>query len=214
MSARIAWPDMLWMPSPNRYTGRGYAAVELLVIHYTAGKGDERGVGRVFASPARKASAHFGIGRAGGIAQYVALDDAAWHAGDGLIPSSADLDKGDVPLNLAVGNVNRRSVGIEICNRGWASKGANPRVTARHRNPGCRSTSWESFSPAQYLSLRTLVAPLRERFPAMRFVTGHEDVTHRKTDPGPAFDWNVLRGFGLTRVIYDFAADVWRTEAL
>lgn len=211
----ITWPDLLWLPSPNHYRGRNGFPVELLVMHYTAGRGDERGTGRVFASPSRNASAHFGIGRSGGLAQYVALDDAAWHAGDGKAPTAEQLDEhGTVPLSMAREQINRRSVGIEICNRGWAPGGANPRVEARHRNPGCRSKSWESFSPEQYVSLRRLVAPLRERFPTMRYVLGHEDVTFQKTDPGPAFDWSELRGFGLTRVTYDFAAHDWRTEAL
>lgn len=209
-----AWPAVAWIPSPNYYRGRRGTEPEVLVIHYTAGKGEERAVGRVFASADRKASAHFSLGRGGGIVQHVALDDAAWHAGDGLLPSPADLDSGPTALSLGCVNINRRSIGVELCNRGWAPGGANPRFAARHRNPGCRPRSWESFSAPQYDSLRSLAAPLRERFPTMRFVTGHEDVTHRKTDPGPAFDWNVLRGFGLTRVFYDFESDVWRTEAL
>ncbi|MBK6920585.1 MAG: N-acetylmuramoyl-L-alanine amidase [Deltaproteobacteria bacterium] len=188
------------------------------MIHYTAGRGDVRGVGRVFRS--RPASATFAVDRAGDIGQYVAAEDAAWHAGDGLLPSAADFDAFEgrpVPLIAGVGDINRRSVGIELCNRGWAPGGSNPYVTARHRNPAARSTSWESYTKAQYQGLRSLIPPLLRRFPRLRYVTGHEDVTHRDTigrpggkqDPGPAFDWQQLAGFGLDRVWYDFDARAW-----
>lgn len=223
---------MVWAPSPNHYRGRSRYTVDLLVIHYTAGKGDERTTARVFASPRREASAHFCIGRGGGVAQCVDVDDAAWHAGDGghaRAPTVEQLDDvgvgglvplAQVPMRPKVNNL--RSIGIELCNRGWAPRGPGAYVAGTHRNPACGSTSWESYAEPQLATLVTVVKCLRERFPTMRYVTGHEDVTHQdtlgkpgaKVDPGPAFPWSCLAGLGLRRVAYDFTAHGWRVEEL
>lgn len=46
-----------------------------------------------------------------------------------------------------------------------------------------------SFDDAQYQRLCELIAVLRARYPISE-VTGHSDIAPgRKTDPGPAFDW-------------------------
>lgn len=234
----IEWPELAWLPSPNFVLGRTGYPVEVLVLHYSAGRGGVRGLARVFAARSRNASSHFGIDRDGSIGQFVSLADTAWHAGDGKLPGARDFDafrmnlpsaqayantpQRAVPLSFGFGKLNARSVGVELCNRGWARGGANPRFEGRHRNPAALSTSWESYSAPQLAALRSLVVPLCKRFPQLRYVCGHEDVTHRDTlgepggklDPGPAFDWHVLRGLGLVRVFYDFKAQAWQQEVL
>ncbi len=53
----------------------------------------------------------------------------------------------------------------------------------------------EAYTAAQYRGLAQLVTALRDRYPSIAgdAITGHSDIAPgRKTDPGPAFDWQQL----------------------
>lgn len=167
-------------------------------------------------------SAHFAVGRDGSKVQCVPLTKAAWHAGDGTLPR-----EGIGPLGSSLprrrGALNCRSIGIEICNVGWAVEAfkldrQHIEAGLHHRNPACRSTKWEGYRAAQIHTLRYLVARLRHHVPTLRYVTGHEDVTHAgvtgkgaKTDPGPAFPWEAIEwgAHGFQRIVYDFRLKAW-----
>jgi N-acetyl-anhydromuramyl-L-alanine amidase AmpD len=206
-------------------------------MHYTAGKGEPRSVARLFAMPRVERSAHLIVGRDPVVAQCVDLDDAAFHAGDGgrsRFPRAAQIDACEfVPLGAVphmAREVNCRSVGIEVCNRGWAPRGRNPYVTARHANPASRSTSWESFNVEQLDAIAETVSTLLMLRPTIRFVTAHEDVTNQytlgdnpsteaiektpggKTDIGAVFPWEVLPS-KLIRVRFDYERIGWTREA-
>lgn len=50
-----------------------------------------------------------------------------------------------------------------------------------------------TFEPSQYETLASLCSAIAERYP-INAVTGHEDIAPgRKLDPGPGFDWTLLR---------------------
>src|SRR5690606_23711062 len=160
---------------------------------------------RGLAKPGRKASVHFGIGRDGSKAQGVGLNDTAWDCGDGMLHPD-----GVGPFMLRVPRaLTRRVVSVELSNLGYAITKANLEpheiFTGRHRNPASRSTKWEAYPGIQIDSLRTLASLLRMVKPSLRFVCGHEDVTHRytrgeagaKVDPGPAFPWHAIGWEGL-----------------
>jgi AmpD protein len=53
------------------------------------------------------------------------------------------------------------------------------------------------FEPGQYQELASVIRILLKTYPAITLdrIVGHSDIApSRKTDPGPAFDWNYLKG--------------------
>lgn len=200
-----------WIPSAHHSSRNGHP-IDLVVLHFTGGNGDEMALGRFFGMPSRRAASHYGVGRTGRVAQYVSESRAAWHAGDGKAPRDLS-DTSSTPLD----NVNRRSIGIEICNRGFApSRKGRARADGRHRNPRSKSTSWEAFTAQQIAAVVTLLGEIHMRHPGI-IVTGHEDVTNyvtaggSKTDPGPAWPWWVVRDAGMRRMYFDFDSNTFRT---
>lgn len=199
-----------WIPSPH-HSSRAEHKPEVLVVHFTAGNGEAVSLGRFFQMARRKAASHYGISRDGTIAQYVSESRSAWHAGDGLLPKHLN----DVRSAL-VDNVNRRSIGVELCNRGWApSRKGRPRLPAKHRNPRSTSDSWEEYPIVQIDALVTLASEMMARHPTLKFCTGHEDVTNyvtaggSKLDPGPLFPWERLVATGLKRLVFDFKEEAF-----
>lgn len=167
-------------------------------------------------------SAHFVIGRDGSKGQAVALDNGAWTVGDGALPR-----EGIGPLGAALprrrGELNCRSINIELSNAGWAVdqlkiEARHIEAGLRHRNPACHSTRWESYRPVQLSTLDYVTSQLMIALPSLRFVLGHEDVTHKgvtgkgaKCDPGPAFPWDAIPWavYGLQRLVFDFRLQAW-----
>jgi AmpD protein len=67
----------------------------------------------------------------------------------------------------------------------------------------------ETFEPAQYDALVTLIGQLQSRY-ALRYVAGHEHIAPgRKIDPGPGFDWARMRQSSTLETLCfpDFAGD-------
>lgn len=199
--------DISWIPSP--YHRLRFHKAEAIVIHFTGGHGDERSLGRFFQTSRRPRSSHYGVGRTGGLAQYVREGRVAFHAGDGMLPTHLGLTRD--PTRLWTDTVNQRTIGIEVCNRGFASsRPGRARVALRHRNPRSTSTSWEVFPEAQMVALVDLCSNIRAYNPEIKYVLGHEDVTNyvtaggSKLDPGPAFPWELLAPAGLQRVCFNF----------
>lgn len=147
--------------SPNSGPRRDGLRPELVVLHYTAMPDCDAAL-RALCDPVREVSAHYLIRRDG---QVVALVDEglrAWHAGAGDWRGQGD--------------VNSRSIGIELDNDG-ASPFAAPLMDALERLlPG--------------ILARWGIAPAG--------VIGHSCMAPgRKIDPGPRFDWHRLARQGL-----------------
>jgi N-acetylmuramoyl-L-alanine amidase len=155
-------------PSPNFGERRGGQAVDLVVLHYTAMPTCADALARL-CDPAAEVSAHYLIDADGTVLCLVEERMRAWHAGAG-----GWVGRGDV---------NSRSIGIELA------------------NPGD-----QPFPEAQMRALEHLLADILNRHALPpRSVIGHSDMApDRKGDPGPRFDWRRLALQGLS---------VWPTPA-
>lgn len=152
---------MIWHPSPNFGPRRGGQRPELVVLHYTAMQDAAAALDRL-CDPQAEVSAHYLIGGDGTVWQLVDETARAWHAGAGEWQGRGD--------------VNSRSIGIELDNCGD-----------------------HPFSQPQMAALEQLLAGILSRWGiAPAGVIGHSDMAPgRKQDPGPRFDWSRLARLGL-----------------
>lgn len=170
---------MTGFPSPNFGARRDGLRPELVVIHYTAMANCAEARERL-CDPAAEVSAHWLIDRDGTAEALVDEAQRAWHAGAGEWAGRGD--------------VNSRSIGIELLNTGAAP-----------------------FPEPQMQALEVLLAGILTRWNiAPHGVIGHSDMAPlRKSDPGPRFDWRRLARAGLSvwpklGAAGDFAADLRR----
>ena len=152
--------EMALRSSPNFGPRRDGLAPELVVLHYTAMPTAEAALDRL-CDPASEVSAHYLIAEDGRTWRLVDEAMRAWHAGTG-----AWAGRGDV---------NSRSIGIELANAGPAA-GLPP------------------FPGPQMVALERLLDAVLARWsipPAG--VIAHSDMAPgRKADPGPKLDWRRL----------------------
>jgi len=140
-------------PSPNHGPRRDGLLPELVVLHYTAMDSTDAALARL-CDPAAEVSAHYLITGQGDIIQMVPEKARAWHAGAGQWHGCDDI--------------NSRSIGIELDNRG-DHPFSEPQMTTLARLLGGIMARW-SLQPSA--------------------VIGHSDMAPgRKADPGPRFDW-------------------------
>lgn len=149
--------------SPNH--GPRKAALDMLVLHYTGMASAEAALDRL-CDPAAEVSAHYLVHEDGRIVQMVAEARRAWHAGVGSWRGEGDI--------------NSRSIGIEIV------------------NPG-HEYGYRAFADAQIDAVTALSLDILRRH-AIRpqRVLAHSDVAPaRKKDPGEKFPWDRLAAAGV-----------------
>lgn len=152
---------LIHCPSPNHGERRGGAVPDMVLIHYTAMQ-DAMGAVRHLCTPESQVSAHWLIDRDGTLVAMVDESRRAWHAGAGEWGGQGD--------------VNSRSIGIELANTGA-----------------------EPFPEPQMAALERLLDDIRTRWPrvAPERVLAHSDIAPgRKIDPGPRFDCSASPGQG------------------
>lgn len=162
-----------------------------LLMHYTASP-SYAGAVSWLTNPKAQASAHIVIGRDGKIAQLVAFDKRAWHAGKS---SWGQLD-----------GMNQFSIGIELVNAGKLRKNAAGQwvdmslkvipadevTVAKHKNDTAEA-GWHEYTEAQLDATLELALLLNSKY-GFKDVLGHEDVSPgRKVDPGPLFPMESFR---------------------
>lgn len=161
-------------PSPN-FDERG-RAVDMIVLHYTGMQTGAEAIDRL-CDPEAKVSAHYVVEEDGRIFRLVDEDKRAWHAG-------VSTWKGE-------GDINARSVGIEIV------------------NPG-HEWGYRAFPEAQAAATLSLVKDIqRRRRIAPQRVVGHSDIAPgRKEDPGELFPWARFAAEGAAAAgVYDGPPD-------
>src|SRR5262249_30688388 len=139
--------------------------IDMLVLHYTGMATREDALARL-TDPAAEVSAHYVIDEDGAAYQLVDEASRAWHAG--------------VSFWRGEGDVNGRSIGIELV------------------NPG-HEFGYRDFPKPQMESLTVLARDIlaRHSIPPIN-VVGHSDVAPtRKMDPGEKFDWRGLAQVGV-----------------
>lgn len=149
-------------PSPNHGPRRNGLRPELVVIHYTGMATAQAALDRL-CDPAAEVSAHYLIDYDGSVWTLVPEHLRAWHAGAGAWGGAGD--------------VNSRSIGIELANTGA-----------------------EPFGSPQIDALEELLSGVMARWSIPpQGVIAHSDMAPaRKADPGPRFDWRRLARAGLS----------------
>jgi N-acetylmuramoyl-L-alanine amidase len=150
-------------PSPN-FDARS-RAVDTVVLHYTGMQSGEEALARL-CDPAAQVSAHYVVEEDGRVFRLVAEENRAFHAG--------------VSSWRGEGEMNARSIGIEIV------------------NPG-HEWGYRDFRKTQIESVVALLKSICERHDiGPSRVLGHSDVAPlRKEDPGERFPWKRLAAEGL-----------------
>ncbi len=175
-----------------------------LVIHYTVGEHFESMVAALSKDGAGHGSAHIVLGRDGEITQVEDFRTILWHAGKSYW-------KGRY-------NINKSSIGIEVCNQGWlnernsdgswrqswgnyrsrwhnsdtvvVSHHSDPNTFIPTKGPGTQPgvPAWAQYTEKQLEVLEALVPVIQKEY-NVREVVGHDDISpQRKQDPGECMD--------------------------
>lgn len=147
---------MIDRPSPNFGPRRDGLLPSLIVLHYTAMRDAASALERL-CDPSAEVSAHYLVGADGTLWRLVREEMRAWHAGAGAWGGSGD--------------VNSRSIGIELDNDGDSP-----------------------FPEAQMATLETLLDDIMARWaiPPVGVIAHSDMAPDRKGDPGLRFDWRRL----------------------
>ncbi|MQX35977.1 N-acetylmuramoyl-L-alanine amidase [Roseospira navarrensis] len=151
--------------SPNHDARPPGGGVDLLVLHYTGMPTGAAALDRL-RDPAARVSAHYLVEEDGRVFRLVPEDRRAWHAG--------------VSSWRGRGDVNGRSIGVEIV------------------NPG-HEFGYRPFPAPQMDAVEALCRDIVARYGlGPGDVVGHADVAPtRKEDPGELFDWPRLARAGV-----------------
>jgi N-acetyl-anhydromuramyl-L-alanine amidase AmpD len=138
-----------------------------IYLHHTAGNGNAEGVSRYWNGNDSRIATAFIIGENGTIVQCFSSKHWAWHLG---------IDQEDFARNGAkYSNLNKSSVGIEVCNWGYLKKKGdkyynyaggvvNPSYVTELDQPYKGYKYWYKYSDAQIESLRQLVVYLCDTY--------------------------------------------------
>ncbi|SHF21811.1 N-acetylmuramoyl-L-alanine amidase [Kaistia soli DSM 19436] len=162
-------PAAIWRPSPNFGVRAEGTETDLLILHYTDMGTAEAAIDWL-CDPVSQVSCHYVVAEDGKITQLVSEADRAWHAG--------------VSSWHGEGDVNSRSIGIEIANAG-------------------HDHGYPDFPTPQIDAVIHLCRDIIARHPIKpQGVLAHSDVAPaRKRDPGEKFPWPRLADAGVGHLV-------------
>ena len=151
--------------SPNHDERKGFARPDMIVLHYTGMEFAHEALYRL-CDPKARVSSHYFVHENGSIVQMVPESRRAWHAGLSSWHGETDI--------------NSRSIGIEIANRG-------------------HDFGYPDFPRRQIAAVITLCRGILTRHVIRPDnVVAHSDVApSRKQDPGEKFPWRLLSDSGV-----------------
>jgi N-acetylmuramoyl-L-alanine amidase len=178
-------------PNPNNYD-RKHPLVnpKYIIIHFTTGTRLESTIAH-FRNELSGVCTHLLVGRDGRIIQFLPFDKIAYHAGYSWWERDSSL--------------NRLSIGIELDNAGFLKKSGETwkrkntvisddmvKVATHWRET--KERGWEIFTEAQLRVTLDIVRALKERYPSIVEILGHDEVNLReRLDPGPLFPMEDFR---------------------
>ena len=144
-----------WCPSPNFEPRRDDRTPDMLILHYTGMESADAALDWLTREES-KVSAHYLVDEAGSVAQMVAEDMCAWHAGQSCWAGETDL--------------NSCSIGIEIHNPGHDFDYPDfPDVQMRAVEGLCLDILSRQTIPKARVLAHSDIAPGRKRDPGERF---------------------------------------------
>jgi N-acetylmuramoyl-L-alanine amidase len=148
----------VFLPSPNFGERRGPMRADSIILHYTGMPSAESALA-LLREPASEVSAHYFVWESGDIAQLVAEDKRAWHAGVGSWGGQTDM--------------NSASIGVEIVNPGH--EGGLPAFPPRQIDAVaalCRDIASRRGIRSERVLAHSDIAPARKRDPGEKFPWG------------------------------------------
>ena len=151
--------------SPNHGQRLRLHGIDMVILHYTGMETNKAALERL-CDPQAEVSCHYVVDEDGTVLQLVPEERRAWHAGVAHWRGETDI--------------NSRSIGIELVNRGHDS-------------------DYPDFTPEQIFSTIQLLKDIETRHTIQpRYVLAHSDVApDRKLDPGEKFPWDKLYEAGI-----------------
>jgi N-acetyl-anhydromuramyl-L-alanine amidase AmpD len=161
-----------------------------VIIHFTTGTNMMQTI-HTFLNPESGVSSHLLVGREGRVVQFVPFDKVAFHAG---------LSTWEGEQNL-----NRSAIGIEVDNAGFLRKTPKgfkrknklipvEQVKSKKHWKEVFERPWQTFTEDQVKVVQKIVGALREKYPTIQEILGHDMVNLvNRLDPGPFYPLGELR---------------------
>jgi len=185
-------------PHPNGYDAkRVLTDPKYIIMHFTTGTKMESTISH-FKNPSAGVSTHLLIGRDGRVVQFLPFDKVAHHTGFSWWEQES--------------NLNISSIGIELDNAGLLKKRDGSKWFQRKveipiedvkravhwkqyiPNDKENISGWEIFPQVQLDVALNVVRAIKNRYPSIVEVLGHDDVNLRnRYDPGPLFPMQDFR---------------------